>query len=58
MYSYEIQKILETNGYIISPGTYTEICDTSPQINHIKYNPYSNSFIMEADGYCWDFTVK
>lgn len=58
MYSYEIQKILETNGYRISPGTYTDICSTSPQINHIKYDPYNNSFKMEVDGYCWNFTIK
>lgn len=58
MYSYEIQQVLETQGYSISPGTYTKICNTSPQINHIKYDPYNNSFKMEADGYCWNFTIK
>ena len=58
MYSYEIQQILETNNYSISPGMYADICNTSPQINHIKYDPYSNSFKMEADGYCWNFIIK
>lgn len=34
------------------------MCSTSPQINHIVYDPYSNNFEMWDDvGEHWIFTV-
>lgn len=57
MYSNEIQQILESNNFSIDSGTYLNICATSPQINEIKYSPYSNCFeIWTSDGY-WKFSV-
>lgn len=41
MYSHEISDILSKNSYIISPDMYMKLVTTSPQIKHIKYNPYS-----------------
>lgn len=58
MYSYEINDILSNNNYIITPGLYTEIITTSPQINHVKYNPYSNNFEISDEENHWNFKVE
>lgn len=57
MYSYQIDRILESNNYNINSETYLNICSTSPQIKEIKYSPYENCFeIWANDGY-WKFNV-
>lgn len=59
MYSYEIQMILEENNYIIDSNTYIKICNKSPQISSIKYNPYTNHFkICTNDNFQWEFSVN
>lgn len=57
MYSYQIKQILESNNYNIDSETYLNICSTSPQINEIKYSPYSNCFEIWASDVYWKFTV-
>jgi len=48
----EIQRVLEQNNYDIDHKTYILISTTSPQIDHIKYNPWGN--FTE----CWDNTGR
>lgn len=58
MYSYEITKILQEQNYNIDSKTYLHICNTSPQLTHIKYHPYENFFEMWDDkNNYWKFTV-
>lgn len=58
MYSWEITKAMEANGYFLDSDTYFRICDTSPQINNIAYNGYNQTFHMSTnDGYEWTFAV-
>jgi len=58
MYSYEISNILCKNNYIITSEIYTKLITTSPQINHVKYDPYSNNFEMWDEENHWNFKVK
>jgi hypothetical protein len=44
MYSHEIQRILEENNYNIDSETYIDICQSSPQICHVKYDPFQDNF--------------
>ncbi len=58
MYSYEIDAILKQNNYDIDANTYDKICRTSPQLNHIKYDAFTDSFEMwDDDGAHWSFKV-
>lgn len=45
MYSHEIEELLKLRNYLISVKEYLRILETSPQINHIKYE--NDEFI------CW-----
>ena len=49
MYSWEIEQLLKLKDYLISNKEYFEICDTSPQIKGIEYNPFENNFYMWTD---------
>lgn len=60
MYSHEIDQKIKQYNHQIPSSVYLEISDTNknPQINHIKYNAYSDSFSMwTKDGWHWDFKV-
>lgn len=60
MYSWEIDKIVKSNNGQLSSSIYLEISDVnkSPQIDHIKYNAYSNCYsIWTKDGWYWNFQV-
>lgn len=58
MYSCEIDTLLKSNNYNIDSQTYINICNTSPQLARIKYDPYGNYFeIWTKDNYYWKFTV-
>lgn len=50
MYDWEITQILQQNQNNIDSETYLHICSTSPQLNHIKYDPYGNFFEMWSNG--------
>ena len=58
MYSYEIDQLLKNKSYIINANDYVKICNTSPQIDKIKYESFGNYFyIRTKDGYSWNFSV-
>lgn len=58
MYSYEIDKILESQNYNIDSESYINICNTSPQISRVKYDPYDNKYeIWTSDNYSWKINV-
>jgi hypothetical protein len=58
IFSYEIDVLLRSCNYNIDSKTYVQITTTSSQINHIKYDPYSNLFHMWSnDGWYWEFSV-
>ena len=58
MYDFEISQYLSERNHSLSNKEYLYICDTCPQINHIKYNAWSNKFEMWSDiGSYWEFTV-
>ena len=57
MYDWEIAKILCDNKYNLDSKTYLYICNTSPQITHIKYNTFINQFDISTNENNWAFTV-
>lgn len=58
MYSYEIQQLMELKQYVLEAKEYLNILNTSPQINNVSYNTYSDLFhIGTDDRYSWDFKV-
>ena len=59
MYSWEIQQLMELRNYLVSVKEYLHICETSPQIRQVSYNPYENDFYIETeDRYKFKFKVK
>ena len=53
MYSWEIENFLKERNYYIGGDDLNFIIDTKqhPQINHIKFNPYDNTYDMwDKDG--------
>lgn len=58
MYSIEIDHKLKSENYNISFDTYLYICDSSPQITHVKYDPYAGFFeLWTNDNYYWKINV-
>lgn len=58
MYNSEIQKIMEKYNYNLPSTEYLCICDSSAQIDHIKYSPYEGDFeIWTNDGGYWKFKI-
>lgn len=58
MYSYEIDQTLKSHNYTIDADTYIEICKTSPQIFHLRYNQGENKYeIWTNDNYYWKIEV-
>lgn len=59
MYSWEIQALLELKNYLLSVKEYFNICDTSPQIKEVHYDPFEDIFyIRTEDKYEFKFKVK
>ena len=59
MFSWEIEKFLKERNYYIGGKDLNFILDTRqhPQINHIKFNPFDNSYEMwSKDGEYFHFT--
>ncbi len=44
MCTYEILKLLETHNHSLPASLYIEIIQSSPQIDHTKYNSYENYY--------------
>ena len=58
MYSWEIDQKMKEYDYNIPSFLYIDIISNSPQIRHIKYNPYDNYFeIWTDEGDYWKFKV-
>ena len=60
MYSHEIEQLLEIKNYLISSKEYMKVSDIkeNPQINHIKYEPYDDTFQIDTkDNYHFKFKV-
>lgn len=58
MYSYQIDELLRNKNYSIYIDDYKEIIN-SPQICHIKYDPWDDSFVINTDDrYSWRFKVN
>ncbi len=58
MYSSEIDQIIESQYYNIDSETYIDICNTSPQISRVKYDPYNNEYeIWTNDNFYWKINV-
>ncbi len=58
MYSHEIDQSLESQNYNIDSETYIDICNTSPQISRVRYDPYDNKYeIWTNDSYYWKLDI-
>jgi cupin superfamily acireductone dioxygenase involved in methionine salvage len=57
LYSHEIDSLLKSRNYTVSAADYISICNSSPQIDHIKA---CGDFYMlwTVDGYFWKITVR
>ena len=59
MYSWEIDRFLRDKNFCLSPDEYQKIVTESPQINHIKYEPNANDFVISTDdNYTWRFKIN
>lgn len=59
MYSWEIQEFLKERGYYIGGDDLLKLIsvEENPQLNHIVYNPYDNTYDMwDKDGNHFHFT--
>lgn len=60
LYFWEIYHLLESKNYFIDREDLLKILslDENPQLNHIVYNPYDNSYDMwDVDGHHFHFSV-
>lgn len=58
MYSHEITNIVNQYSQNIPSTLYVKIIQTSPQINHVKYDPYGNYYEMwDEKGVYWKYSV-
>lgn len=55
MYSYEIEQLLKLRSFLLTAKEYIKIIETSPQIDHIKYEN-DEIHIWTEDGH--KFTLK
>ena len=46
MYSHEVEELLRVRNYLITYKEFIQITKSSPQINHIKYNPFEDNIEM------------
>lgn len=59
MYSWEIDELLKLKNYLLEVKEYLQICENSPQITRISYDPYSDTFTIETeDRYKFKFKVR
>lgn len=59
MYSHEVEQLLKIRNYLITYKEFIQITKSSPQINHIKYNPFEDNIEMyTTDGYKFVLKIK
>lgn len=58
MYSHEIDQLLKIRNYLLESEEYAHVMRTSPQIDHVKYSPYTDDFeTWTSDNYYWKYKV-
>lgn len=59
MYSWEIDNLIKFRNYLLEIADYDKICKTSPQIDLIRYRPFSDDYYIHTDdNYDFNFKVK
>ena len=59
MYSHEVEQLLKIRNYLITYKEFIQITKSSPQINHIKYNPFEDNIEMwTTDNYYFTLKIK
>ena len=59
MYSHEVEQLLKIRNYLITYKEFIQITKSSPQINHIKYNPFEDNIEMyTTDNYKYVLKIK
>ena len=59
MYSHEVEELLRVRNYLITYKEFIQITKSSPQIDHIKYNPFEDNIEMWAtDNYKFVLKIK
>ena len=59
MYSHEVEQLLKIKNYLIAYKEFIQITKSSPQINHIKYNPFEDNIEMwTTDNYKFVLKIK
>ena len=44
MYDWELQNYLNERNNVLSNKEYIYVCNTCPQLNHIRYNSFNNYY--------------
>lgn len=58
MYSCEIDGLMKQYKFVLPSNKYIQMCQTSPQLNHIIYDCFSDTYKMwDIDGNNWNFKV-
>lgn len=58
MYNWEIKDFLNKSNYFISYSMFLDIVRSSPQIDHIKYDPWKDCINMwDKDGNSFEFKI-
>ena len=57
MYDYELLNYLQSRDWNISNKEYIYICNTCPQINHVKYNSFEDNFEVWTNQSYFKFCV-
>lgn len=52
MYDWELSQYLNEKKYILTHKEYLYVCNTCPQINHVKYDAFTDDFEVWTDGGC------
>ena len=59
MYSHEVEELLRVRNYLLTYKEFIQITKSSPQINHIKYNPFEDNIEMwTTDGYAFRLSLR
>ena len=59
MYSHEVEQLLKVRNYLLTYKEFIQITKSSPQINHIKYNPFEDNIEMwTTDGYVFRLSLR
>jgi hypothetical protein len=59
MYSHEVEQLLKIRNYLIAYKEFIQITKSSPQINHIKYNPFEDNIEMwTTDNYSFKLKIN